>query len=97
MTGANRKSIGMNSVVPSASTLDPPASFGDHLIHPKSIEWKPEKEKVIMAPYDYLLEHPGKDIRAQLISAFNEWLHVPPESLKIITKVIGMLHTASLL
>ncbi|KAK4921227.1 geranylgeranyl diphosphate synthase 1, partial [Elasticomyces elasticus] len=41
--------------------------------------------------------HPGKDIRSQLIAAFNDWLKVPEESLKIITKVVGMLHTASLL
>lgn len=41
--------------------------------------------------------HPGKDIRAQLIAAFNVWLNVPQESLAIITKVVGMLHTASLL
>jgi geranylgeranyl diphosphate synthase type 3 len=32
-----------------------------------------------------------------LIAAFNEWLQVPKESLEVITKVVGMLHTASLL
>jgi len=36
-------------------------------------------------------------MRAQLIGAFNEWLEVPEASLVIITKVVGMLHTASLL
>ena len=50
-----------------------------------------------MGPYDYMLQHPGKDIRRQLINAFNMWLKVPPESLSIITKVVAMLHTASLL
>ena len=50
-----------------------------------------------MGPYEYLDSHPGKDIRKQLISAFNEWLEVPAESLEVITKVVGMLHTASLL
>jgi geranylgeranyl diphosphate synthase type 3 len=59
--------------------------------------WSAEKEKVLMGPYEYLFNHPGKDIRSQLIAAFNEWLEVPPESLEIITKVVGMLHTASLL
>ena len=44
-----------------------------------------------------MVNHPGKDIRKQLISAFNAWLRVPETSLKIITKVVGMLHTASLL
>lgn len=50
-----------------------------------------------MGPYEYLYNHPGKDVRAQLIAAFNEWLEVPAESLEIIKKVVGMLHTASLL
>ncbi|PBP21489.1 putative Geranylgeranyl pyrophosphate synthetase [Diplocarpon rosae] len=59
--------------------------------------WSEEKEKVLLGPYEYLFAHPGKDIRTQLIAAFNEWLDVPPESLDIITKVVGMLHTASLL
>jgi geranylgeranyl diphosphate synthase type 3 len=55
------------------------------------------EEKILLGPYDYLFAHPGKDVRAQLISAFNEWLEVPPASLEVITKVVGMLHTASLL
>jgi geranylgeranyl diphosphate synthase type 3 len=59
--------------------------------------WSQEKEKILFGPYDYLFAHPGKDIRSQLISAFNEWLSVPPESLDVITKVVGMLHTSSLL
>lgn len=50
-----------------------------------------------MGPYDYMFDHPGKDIRKQLIAAFNAWLQVPGDSLAIITRVVGMLHTASLL
>jgi geranylgeranyl diphosphate synthase type 3 len=76
---------------------DPPHDIGDVFIHAKNPPWSKEKEKVLLGPYDYLFGHPGKDIRAQLISAFNEWLRVPEESLTVITKVIGMLHTASLL
>ncbi|BDD59827.1 geranylgeranyl pyrophosphate synthetase [Monascus purpureus] len=59
--------------------------------------WNPQNEKVLMGPYDYMSQHPGKDIRRQLINAFNAWLKVPPESLDIINRVVGMLHTASLL
>ncbi|KAL9049548.1 MAG: hypothetical protein Q9162_007168 [Coniocarpon cinnabarinum] len=59
--------------------------------------WSPGKEKILLGPYDYLDATPGKDIRSQLVAAFNAWLKVPPESLRIITKVVGMLHTASLL
>ena len=50
-----------------------------------------------MGPYDYLFSHPGKDIRSALIKAFDSLLHVPVASLSTITKVVGMLHTSSLL
>ncbi|KAI9038774.1 FPP/GGPP synthase family protein [Aspergillus affinis] len=60
-------------------------------------QWSPENERILMGPYDYMLQHPGKDIRRQLINAFNAWLKVPLESLVIINKVVAMLHTASLL
>lgn len=59
--------------------------------------WSPKNEKIVLGPYDYLQGHPGKDIRRALIEAFNAWLQVPPESLTIITRVVAMLHTASLL
>lgn len=64
---------------------------------PKDGTWSSKNEKILMGPYDYMHEHPGKDVRRQLIQAFNSWLQVPPESLAIITKVVTMLHTASLL
>jgi len=50
-----------------------------------------------MGPYEYMHGLPGKDFRAQLVAAFNVWLNVPEESLRIITEVVGMLHTSSLL
>lgn len=59
--------------------------------------WPPDKDRVITAPFDYLNSQRGKDFRSQLIAAFNSWLQVPAASLEIITKVVGMLHTASLL
>lgn len=59
--------------------------------------WNSAKEKIILGPYDYLFAHPGKDIRSALIQAFDSHLHVPPKSLAVITKVVGMLHTSSLL
>ncbi|KAI9799735.1 MAG: geranylgeranyl pyrophosphate synthetase [Piccolia ochrophora] len=69
---------------------------GEALLQPTS-GWSDEKEKILLGPYDYLYGHPGKDIRTLLISAFNAWLKVPRESLEVITKVVAMLHTASLL
>ena len=66
-------------------------------IYRQNPEWTREKDKVVLAPYEYLLVHPGKDIRSRSIVAFNAFLRVPDESLKVIKRVVGMLHTASLL
>lgn len=71
--------------------------IGADLISGEDVGWSAEKENILKGPFDYLEGHPGKDIRSQLISAFNTWLRVPPESLQIITGVVKMLHTASLL
>jgi len=59
--------------------------------------WSEAKDKVLTGPFDYLNGHPGKDFRSQLVNAFNAWLEVPEESLQTISKVVSMLHTASLL
>ena len=80
--------------------LSPPAAqkgVGEDLIYGNGIAWTEEKERILLGPYDYLYGHPGKDIRSQCIAAFNLWLKVPPERLEVITRVVGMLHTASLL
>lgn len=73
-----------------------PGACGQLIVDPTAT-WSQEKEKILFGPFDYMLGHPGKDIRGQLIEAFNSWLQVPEESLAIISKVVGMLHTASLL
>ncbi|MCJ1270357.1 geranylgeranyl pyrophosphate synthetase [Lobaria immixta] len=78
--------------------LDPPSTIGEGAqMQANKTRWSHEKEKIVLGPYEYMFHHPGKDIRAQLIAAFDEWLKVPEESLAIITRVVGMLHTASLL
>lgn len=59
--------------------------------------WTDEKEHIVRGPFEYVVSHPGKDFRSQIIAAFNAFLDVPPESLAIVTKVVGMLHEASLL
>lgn len=60
-------------------------------------EWPAEKEKIILGPFDYIMQQPGKDLRKLFIQAFNCWLRVPEENLAVIIKIIAMLHTASLL
>ena len=53
--------------------------------------------QILFAPYNYLLQTPGKGIRPAFLEAFNEWLHVPEEKMEIIKTVIEMLHGGSLL
>ncbi|SPN97387.1 probable farnesyltranstransferase (al-3) [Cephalotrichum gorgonifer] len=101
-------SIASNSVFP--DNMHPPASGSapapapdpsryahEDLDFTKRKTWSEEKEKVVTGPFDYLFAHPGKDFRTELINSFDAWLEVPPASLEIITRVVGMLHTASLL
>ncbi len=59
--------------------------------------WTADKERIVCSPFDYLNGVRGKEFRTQLINAFNGWLEVPADSLEVITRVVGMLHTASLL
>ena len=75
----------------------PPSSADSVTKHVYGTQWSAEKERIVLGPFDYLHDHPGKDFRKQLIAAFNAWLKIPEESLVIITRVVGMLHTASLL
>jgi len=53
--------------------------------------------EVLLEPYTYITSTPGKEIRGTMIDAFNTWLNVPEDKLKVITRVVSMLHSASLL
>ncbi|CCM02947.1 uncharacterized protein FIBRA_05062 [Fibroporia radiculosa] len=60
-------------------------------------EWSEDNESALLEPYTHIFSVPGKDIRGLMLEAFNSWLQVPADQLSIISKVISMLHTASLL
>ncbi|OQO10007.1 hypothetical protein B0A48_04362 [Cryoendolithus antarcticus] len=89
---AHRKSMSQSQSIPDASQ-----AIGQDLIHGHGSSWSTEKENIVKGPFDYLESHPGKDVRTQLINAFNLWLQVPQHDLAIINSVVGMLHSASLL
>lgn len=59
--------------------------------------WPAEKEATVLEPFSYLAATPGKDMRAQLIDAFNVWLRVPERSIEVVKQIVAQLHTASLL
>ncbi|XP_032820725.1 geranylgeranyl pyrophosphate synthase isoform X1 [Petromyzon marinus] len=56
-----------------------------------------QTERILMEPYNYLLQLPGAQIRTKLSKAFNYWLQIPEDKLQIIMEVTQMLHNASLL
>ncbi|KAJ7176600.1 isoprenoid synthase domain-containing protein [Mycena filopes] len=59
--------------------------------------WSQQDESAVLEPFTYIISNPGKDIRTQLMAAFNVWINVPEDRLKIIAKVVSMLHNASLM
>ncbi|TFK50785.1 terpenoid synthase [Heliocybe sulcata] len=62
-----------------------------------SYQWSEGNENALLEPYVYTTSNPGKEMRGKMIEAFNAWLHVPEDKLKVITKVVSMLHSASLM
>ncbi|KAJ8330585.1 hypothetical protein O5D80_001560 [Batrachochytrium dendrobatidis] len=56
-----------------------------------------DPKEIVLEPYQYLIQHPGQEIRNLLIEGFQKWFQVPTEKLAIIKQVVAMLHTASLL
>ncbi|KAI0472889.1 terpenoid synthase [Xylariaceae sp. FL0804] len=80
-----------------APPLDPARYATEDLNYNLRKSWSDQQDKILMGPYDYLFAQPGKDFRTMMVNSFNVWLEVPQESLDIITRVVGMLHTASLL
>ncbi|KDE05002.1 hypothetical protein, variant [Microbotryum lychnidis-dioicae p1A1 Lamole] len=59
--------------------------------------WPDDSERILVEPYTYLASVPGKEVRSALMDAFNAWIQVPAEDLAVVKKLVGMLHTASLL
>ncbi|WWC69781.1 uncharacterized protein I206_103724 [Kwoniella pini CBS 10737] len=59
--------------------------------------WTSTQERTLLEPYTYISANPGKEFRGKLIDAFNIWLKVPEESLKVVTRIVRMFHNASLL
>ncbi|KAG6844947.1 hypothetical protein H0H87_002280 [Tephrocybe sp. NHM501043] len=59
--------------------------------------WSSQNETALLEPFSYITSNPGKEIRGQLIDAFNVWLEVPTPKLAVISRLVNMLHSASLL
>lgn len=53
--------------------------------------------QILLQPFAYIQEIPGKQFRSQLSLAFNYWLHIPDVKLQLIGEIVQMLHNSSLL
>ena len=53
--------------------------------------------QMLLQPFHYICQTPGKQIRPKLAQSFNYWLAVPAEKLRQIEQIVEMLHNASLL
>jgi geranylgeranyl diphosphate synthase type 3 len=74
-----------------------PFSLLNSLPSDSKSEWSQTNESLILEPFTYITTNAGKEIRTLLIEAFNLWLAVPGEQLKVIENVVQMLHNASLM
>ncbi|KAJ2809924.1 hypothetical protein FBU31_008099, partial [Coemansia sp. 'formosensis'] len=54
-------------------------------------------EETLLAPFEYLSQVPGKEVRTVMITAFNNWLLLDADVLARIANVVRKLHTASLM
>ena len=60
-------------------------------------DYAPTDQKALLEPFTYLTATSGKEIRKKFIEAFNLWLNVPNETVLVISRVVSMLHSASLM
>ncbi|KAF8328244.1 isoprenoid synthase domain-containing protein [Cantharellus anzutake] len=61
------------------------------------LAWSARTESTLLEPFTYVAATGGKQVRSHLIDAFNLWLNVPAPRVELISKVVSMLHNASLL
>ncbi|KAJ1532248.1 hypothetical protein ONE63_000864 [Megalurothrips usitatus] len=64
---------------------------------PYSESGEKEQDEKLLQPFQYILQVPGKQVRAKLAHAFNYWLKIPAEKLAAVGDIVQMLHNSSLL
>lgn len=56
-----------------------------------------EQDAILLEPFTYIQQIPGKQFRAKMALAFNHWLNIPEEKLAMIGEIVQMMHNSSLL
>lgn len=49
-----------------------------------------------MAPFEYMVSLPSKNVREKLIDALHVWIGVSPEDLALIKSIVSDIHNLSL-
>ncbi|EZA58644.1 geranylgeranyl pyrophosphate synthase isoform X2 [Ooceraea biroi] len=62
-----------------------------------SITGNQREDEKLLEPIRYILQVPGKQIRAKLAKAFNYWLKISDDRLQTIDEIVNMLHNSSIL
>nr|XP_018903377.1 PREDICTED: geranylgeranyl pyrophosphate synthase isoform X1 [Bemisia tabaci] len=55
-----------------------------------------DQDEILLQPFTYILQVPGKQIRGKLAQAFNVWLNIPDEKLAVVGDIVLLLHNSSL-
>lgn len=56
-----------------------------------------EQDEILLQPFVYIQQIPGKQFRSKLAHALNHWLSIPLEKFTLIGEIVQMLHNSSLL
>ncbi|XP_017843993.1 geranylgeranyl pyrophosphate synthase isoform X2 [Drosophila busckii] len=67
------------------------------LLKTKDKSTQKEQDEILLQPFTYIQQIPGKQFRSELALAFNHWLLIPAEKLTQIGDIVQMLHNSSLL
>ncbi|KAM0725240.1 Terpene synthase [Formica fusca] len=61
-----------------------------------SLSGNKQEDEKLLEPIRYILQVPGKQIRAKLAQAFNYWLKISPDRIQAIEEIVTMLHNSSI-
>uniref|UniRef100_T1DSZ4 Geranylgeranyl diphosphate synthase-like protein n=1 Tax=Dendroctonus frontalis TaxID=77161 RepID=T1DSZ4_DENFR len=68
-----------------------------NVVNSKGVQRELVPKIKLLEPFNYILQVPGKNIRAKLAEAFNLWLQIPEDQMALVTDVVQILHNSSLL
>ncbi|XP_022101300.1 geranylgeranyl pyrophosphate synthase-like [Acanthaster planci] len=96
LNDSNTRKLDSSSSIP-CSLHSPTGMFGTGATTMTKEDREKAQDRILLEPYAYILQVPGKKIRIKLTKAFNHWLQIPDDTLDKVSEITQMLHNASLL